>query len=88
MSHYVVIVTNASDKNKKNLKKQLEPFSEQGTGKDYFMQKEYVLEKGTLEEIKGYVKNNHKPLPKNIYTFLFFSQKKFYNAIRWHFYHV
>ena len=63
MSHFVVMVTNTDNE---PLDSQLERFYEQGEEGDYFMEKEYVLERGTLEEVKDYVKNNLKIFNDNL----------------------
>ena len=41
MSHFVVLVTNTDEE---SVESQLEPFYEQGSEKDYFMEKEYFIE--------------------------------------------
>lgn len=56
MSHFVVMVTNT---NEDTLDSQLEPFYEQGVEDDYFMEKEYYLEKDK-ESIRAWLESDKK----------------------------
>lgn len=56
MSHFVVMVTNTDEE---PVDSQLERFNEQGEADDYFMEKEYAVEKN-WDSIKEYVDNEVK----------------------------